>query len=421
MKHSFLIIAYGVLIFSCSKKDAPDDSVTEPTQINLLLGGSSKDRFTDIEVVADGYVAVGSTTSADAQVTGFKGGEDVWLVKMDRNGKIQWQKTFGGTDIDYANAIVLAPDGGFFISGTTKSTNGDIAVNRGMSDAWVIKTDASGGLMWQKTFGGSKDDEATDVINVSTGGFLISLASESTDGDLSTLPPGYIYKSSMFIKLDHLGKVIWKSLSWRYSDERTNALAESSDGGFLGVGYLLNAVLGEKKLHVTKLLANGDYSGSSQYGRDGSHIGYDISRTPNGEYLLAGEFIPKDPVVSNYRNGFLFKIREDQDLDWERYFSKGSDCRFFSVLSSGTSFVMGGATGGNGDVYKDWNGWILESDGFGRETSVRTFGGTNGDAVRAIKPVGGNRFVAVGESNSNDGGLTGQKGIGDAWIFTFDK
>jgi hypothetical protein len=120
---------------------------------NKTFGGLRTDTPSAITASADGgYVIVGTTQSADLNVNLNQGSWDVLVLKIDASGNKVWQQTFGGHNIDWAHSITPTSDNGFVIAGTTLSTNGDVTNNKGLSDAWILKIDASGKLLWQKTF-----------------------------------------------------------------------------------------------------------------------------------------------------------------------------------------------------------------------------------------------------------------------------
>jgi hypothetical protein len=124
---------------------------------------------------------------------------------------IAWQKTYGGSlmeDNDYLNNTIAAtPDGGYIFTGDTWSNDGDVSGNHGMQDAWVCKIDATGNIQWQKCFGGSDMDFGQHIINTLDGGYLVGCYTESSDGDVT----GYHGKGDvLIIKLDQAGNIQWK-------------------------------------------------------------------------------------------------------------------------------------------------------------------------------------------------------------------
>lgn len=102
-----------------------------------------------------GFILAGHTLSNDGDVSGNHGDEDYWVVKLDGLGALQWQVALGGSDEDKASGVVQTTDGGYLICGNTKSDDGDVTGFHGGDDVWVVKLSAAGSLLWQKTFGGA--------------------------------------------------------------------------------------------------------------------------------------------------------------------------------------------------------------------------------------------------------------------------
>ncbi len=128
-------------------------------------GGSGIEISHDIAKAGDNtYVVTGNTFSTDTDVSKNHGESDIWLIKIDDNGNLIWERTFGGTEFDAGQGVRLSSDGGFLISGNSKSTDGDASVNAGENDLWLVKTDAAGTILWEQTFGGSGLDYGFDVL-----------------------------------------------------------------------------------------------------------------------------------------------------------------------------------------------------------------------------------------------------------------
>lgn len=140
-----------------------------------------------------------------------KGLEDLWVIKTDAKGKLLWQKSFGGTGDDNSKSIVQASDGGYLIVGNTNSNNsGDIGANNGDTDIWVVKLDANGNLQWQKVIGGSRQEEALGVVRSTDGGYIIAGNTfSSNSGDVGTSKG---YRNIWLVKLSAKGTIVGQDL-----------------------------------------------------------------------------------------------------------------------------------------------------------------------------------------------------------------
>lgn len=150
------------------------------------LGGTGEDIAYSAVQSADGnYVIVGSTNSNDGDVSSGKGAKDLWLLKLSANGStISWQKCMGGAADDWGKSITNTSDGGFIVAGSTMSAagSGDVGAQNGGSDAWVLKLNQNGDITWEESFGGSSKEEGSDVKPADDGYILASYTESSGQG-----------------------------------------------------------------------------------------------------------------------------------------------------------------------------------------------------------------------------------------------
>jgi hypothetical protein len=206
------------------------------------FGGSSWENGFSGDLTFDGgCIVAGSTNSVNGDVQGVHGGNDFWVLKIDANGALQWQKCFGGKKDDYAASVRQTSDTGYIIAGSTTSVDGEVTDNHGLSDFWIIKLDKGGNLQWQKSFGGSKFDEASSVIQTSDGGYLVGGSTESDDGDVTGYHQGedpdhppYDY---WVVKLDESGTLKWQKCYGGSEDDQLNSITPTADGGYVAAGY----------------------------------------------------------------------------------------------------------------------------------------------------------------------------------------
>ena len=229
-------------------------------------GGAGNETASSVVPTADGgYVVAGVTDSYGA------GDTDAWVLKLDANGGITWQRTYGGPGSDSANAVQPMPDGGYVIAGGTQS------FGAGEGDAWVFKLDASGNIVWQRTYGGPHSDDATSVIPTADGGSVVSGTSYSIDWGV------------WLLRLDAGGDVIWQYAHvGAGSGGIRNSLQSTRDGGFVVAGYSLDYGKGGADAWLLKVDAGGNVVWQQTYGAAGTDAALSVAATADGGYVLAG-------------------------------------------------------------------------------------------------------------------------------------
>ncbi|MFC5411959.1 hypothetical protein ACFPMF_21725 [Larkinella bovis] len=198
------------------------------------FGGTEFDNGYSIKPTTDGgYVVAGDTKSNDGNVSGNHGDNDVWVVKLNAFGNIVWQKALGGTGYDFASAILQTSDRGFVVAATSYSNDGDVRGSHGQSDFWIVKLNSSGDIVWQKTFGGSGSEFANAITATADGGFVVAGLTTSTDGDVH----GNHGRSDMWVlRLNSSGGIVWQKTLGGSSDDGATSITASADGGFVVAG-----------------------------------------------------------------------------------------------------------------------------------------------------------------------------------------
>jgi hypothetical protein len=172
------------------------------------LGGSKTDEARSIKQTSDGgYLIGGYTWSDDGDVSGHIGTYDYWIVKLNSSGKILWNKCLGGSSWDYGVSAIETVDNGYFIGGFSISRNGNVTGNHGGFDYWVVKLDSQGDLVFEKSLGGSKDEQLNSAIQTHDGGYLLIGSTESNDGNVTGNHGG---SDSWIVKLDSSGFIEWQ-------------------------------------------------------------------------------------------------------------------------------------------------------------------------------------------------------------------
>lgn len=337
------------------------------------LGGSDFDVAKSIEQTADGgYIIGGYAFSFDGDATWNEGQDDFWMVKLDAAGNIQWQKSFGGPYYDMAYSVKQTPDGGYIAAGQNNMNGGDVTGNHGFLDFWVVKMDATGTLQWQKSFGGSADDIAHSIQQTPDGGYIVAGTTESNDGDVTANHGG---KDCWLVKLDGSGTLQWQHTYGSSGTDEINAVDITTDGGYIFSGYSsitdgdVTVNNGSEDFWIVKLDGSGSIQWQKAMGGSGPDISYSVQQTSDGGYVTAG---------ATYSN--------DGD-----------------VLGTHGSFPS-------------YEGWVLKFNTAGTYLWQKTLGGSNHDYVTGIRQTTSGDYIVAGGSLSSDGDLTLNHGNYDFWM-----
>lgn len=182
-------------------------------QWQKYLGGSGIDKPADIIINPDGTsIVVGSSKSNDGDVTGHHGTtatSDAWVVKLDTAGNIIWQHSYGGSADDGFSKIIATTDNGYLCVGYTQSNDGDVSGYHGAGDIWILKINSQGTILWSRCYGGSKNDYASDAV-LNDGYYGIIGTSASDDGDVLSGVYGRPDYDAWVFKINNAGDIQWE-------------------------------------------------------------------------------------------------------------------------------------------------------------------------------------------------------------------
>jgi hypothetical protein len=204
---------------------------------NKTFGGSGIDWAYSVQQTSDGgYIVAGDTGSYGA------GDFDVWLIKTDPSGNVTWNKTFGGSGNDGAYSVQQTSDGGYIVAGTTAS----YIYARNSGDVWLIKTDSSGNMAWNKTFDGSGNDWAYSVQQTSDGGYIVTGYTYSYEADDADV---------LLIKADSSGNMAWNKTFGGSDYEYGRSVQQTLDGGYIITGEISSYGAGMTDVWLIKVTA----------------------------------------------------------------------------------------------------------------------------------------------------------------------
>ena len=201
-----------------------------PIQWQGCYGGTDYDYATDMVEHENGYLVIGEVRSIDGDVTNNHGGRDIWLINIDSIGNLLWEKCYGGSTIDYQGTIISDNNGYYYIIAATGSNDGDVqSGNHGGYDAWVVKIDGTGNIIWEKCYGGSGTEEAPDIKLQSDGNLLVSCKTTYADGDVPAHYGGY---DAWIFVITPDGEIIKNAVFGNDLHNSVYDAIQTSDGGY---------------------------------------------------------------------------------------------------------------------------------------------------------------------------------------------
>jgi len=291
---------------------------------------------------------------------------------------IQWQRCFGSPDIDQCRGVTKLPDGGVVAVGVSAMDGGDVTGNHGSGDMWVMRTDESGNLLWQKSIGGNGGD-AGDCVIINSEGHIIVTGTTYTpnNGDVTG---NHGTADLWMVRIDTSGNFLQAKCFGGSSTEFGNSVCQTPDGGYLVAGIVNSA--------------NGDVTGQ--------HGGGD---------------------------GWLLKMDSLWNLQWSHCYGGSKYDGFNQVLitSDGNYLCVGFSMSDDGDV-TDHRGdsltmdsWVVMTDAAGNLLWQKSFGGSDNDMASGVAETTQHQFLLAAMAASNDSDVTGNHGGQDLWLVKFDS
>lgn len=202
------------------------------------LSSNSKDTIWCVKQTKDsGYILCGSTVSGR-----YSGTSDFWVVKVNKAGTLVWQKTYGGSGEDVAKSVCQAYNGNLIVAGYSNSNDGEVGVNNGGYDTWILRLDSLGNKIADQVYGGSSDDKVNAVIQLNSGNYVVIGSSNSTDGFTPGLSNKNLGGFDVWIfEINPYSAVVWSKNLGGTGNDFANSLIQTKDGGFLIAGASISS------------------------------------------------------------------------------------------------------------------------------------------------------------------------------------
>ena len=395
-------------------------------QWQKALGGTADDMVMTMKQTADaGFIVSGVTASKDGDVSNARGKGDIWIVKMNMNGTIQWKKILGGPGEEQGANIIQTTDGGYIVIGNTSSSSGDVkGFHGGTFDIWVVKLSSTGTIEWQKCLGGSNLDEYTNIKLAADGGYIVTGNTMSNNGDVSGHHGGY---DIWVIKLTTSGTIQWQRALGSSGDEKIRDLQILSNGDYVFAGYTINGFNGDvlnyhvnTDVWVGRLSASGHLLWNRALGGSGyeSHFGNLIETSPDGGFLLitSTESIDGDiQGVNDGDAGWLLKFDASNQIVWQRLMTNAT-APVSATITTDHSYII--ATHGEDGDPNTYGALFIKISESGELLWQKQTGGTGTIQPALLQATVDGGCIVAGYTNSNS--VPGyHKGL-DVWMTSID-
>lgn len=278
-------------------------------------GGSGDDRGYDmVALLQGGYILLGYSSSSDGDASRNEGMHDHWVIRIDKQGSLLWEKSFGFAGHDHAYNIIETPDGNFLFNGFLDVTasggagqDGKSGAQRrhGVGEFWVHKIDGQGNLLWRNYYGGTNNDRSYDAIYTSDGNFLLVGTSESSDVDISQPKGSY---DIWVVKISPRGKIIWERSFGGSAYDSAAAVIEYPFGNYLVVGQSLSLdgdiqqPLGNSDVVLVEMDQEGNKATVKNIGTPNFDAGQDLLPLLDGSLLLLGNTLSNATTSTDETN-----------------------------------------------------------------------------------------------------------------------
>ncbi|GAF79018.1 unnamed protein product, partial [marine sediment metagenome] len=324
------------------------------------------------------------------------GRRDIWILKLDSNGIIEWQRTYGGSYNELANSIQQTSDGGYIAAGISFS------FGSGSGDFWVLKLDSTGNIEWQRAYGGSEKDYAKSIQQTNDGGYIV-------EGQTYSFGPGL--SNIWILKLSSVGDIEWQRTYGGSSDDYAFWIQQTSDGGYIIAGETYSYGDGSDDAWILKLSSVGDIEWQRIYGGNKQDWSSIIQQTSDGGYIVAGggySFSAGD------RDGWILKLSSVGDIEWQRtYGGIDYDYTWHIQQTNDEGYIIAGYTFSFGEGKSD--AWVFKVDTIGNIEWQRTYGGGDYDYARSIQQTSDGGYIVTGHTESFGAGRR------DIWALKLDS
>lgn len=323
-------------------------------------GGDERDNlFSALETPDGGYLLLGQSLSAPSgdKTAPIYGGYDIWIVKIDGNGNVIWDKTYGGNNVEFINSAIETSYGYILVSDSYSGISGNKTTpNAGENDIWIIGIDFSGNILWQQNYGGSSWDFAYDIIKtIDNNLILVSSSSSTLSGNF--LQNNYGARDYWILKLDMNGTLLWQKNYGGSNFDEARKVIETNDGKYIILGYSNSPISGIKNathygdydIWIIKIYTNGNITWENSYGGNAYDAASNLIKLNDGYFVTGGSHSGvsgnKTEISFGDSDFWGFKIDESGGIIWQKTIggTLSDGCNSIVKNPDGT-FLLGGSS-----------------------------------------------------------------------------
>jgi uncharacterized repeat protein (TIGR01451 family) len=385
--------------------DSTDAWVVNLTESGAVIwqksfGGNGNEIFYGLTATNDGgYIAIGYNTLNGGDVLGNKGNKDVWVVKMNSLGDIQWQRSYGGSNNDVGYKIRQIASGGYIIVANSFSTDGDVSSNHGGGDIWVLEITSTGNIVWQKCYGGTLSDEGYDIRVTPDNGYMLAIESNSTNGDFVSKVGGFL------LKINSTGVISWI----KDGIPGARSVKPRSNDGFIAsarnnTGSPWNSSRAMLVRDTLLVYYNSIISGYNTHNTFDPALGGFINFSDSVNIFLSNTFdLFYSPPGHNNREAHLVggKFSSVGTRTWEKGYGGTGNDSFDDIIPLNTEgdFMVAGSTSSNDFDVSDNNGmtdfWIVKFTASNIIKGIAFFDLNKNGVKEATEPNADNSWVTT--------------------------
>lgn len=427
MNHFFILTMKNIiftifLIYCCPIINAQDYKIVW----QQCIGDEKSVYYYSVTHIPDGYFLTLGINSGEG-VTNYHGSADIWIIRTDLQHNIIWERCYGGSDTDNPRKIVPITDSTFYIFGSTWSLDGDVhSGTYGFNDVWVIKINGQGDILWEQTYGSPYYEEPTDLVVTPDGGFVFTNRVGSDGGDISQYFGQY---DVWMCKCDAEGNIEWEKTLGNEGLDNGVSLIINQNGNIVMIGAVQwpggmvtcnpQGELGNVWLVELDLLGNIVWQ--ECYGGSDYEVGYKIIEVDNG-YIFAGVAYSNDGDVSGHHgpvgeNGakdiWIVKLNLMGEIVWQKCLGGTDRETPYAIFENnskellvfGTTASYDGDVLGNNSNHGQLDVWLARIDSNGVLLGQQCFGSRADEYmnIHSVAKINDYRYILASEAKSSSG------------------